>query len=148
MPRWLLPALAGIVTFAAAFELLRAAAQTLGAALTHNSSYIDAMGDYQEGGSTRLGSASTLIAIALGGWAALATNARRIDGGVPPSEWRVIVFGLGAITAYTLAMYLFSVTFSRQTRAIPDVLFNLLDFGVLIVCGYAAYRFHQRLRSR
>ena len=146
MPKWLLPAGIGIATWFAAMWGLGAAADTAGIRLWHNDGHFDAFGDYREGGSTRAGFLVGLLSFGLGCWAAGFTSTGKVGCGMSARDWQLAGVVLGALFVYVILMHLLTVTFGRQTRSLPDFVFNLLDLGVLCACGYAGYRVLRRAR--
>lgn len=147
MPAWLLPTVVGLVAASTAFWILGDLANALDIELSHNESYIDRYGEYQEGGLTRAGFFFVLLSTAFGGWAAGLVHTKRLDCGMPVREWQFIGAIFIALAIYVVVMHLLTVTFERQTRGIPNVLFNLLDLAILVGCGYAAFLLLRRARG-
>ncbi len=144
MPRWILPAVAGVGVCVSALLLLEESARAFGIPLRHYEAFIDANGEYREGGSTRPGFLSVLAALFAGGWAAGAVNTRRLDCSLSGKEWSSVGAIFGGLTAYVVIMHFLTVTFGRETAWIPDFLFGVLDLGILVGCGYVAYRVYNR----
>ncbi len=147
MPAWVLPTFAGIVAFLATEFALSSLAKSVGVPLWLRGDFIDSYGELQTSSSTRAGFLVGLIALSAGAWAAAAVHTRRLDCKLAAREWRFVGAVFGALLVYVAVMHTLTVTFKRQTDALPDVLFNVLDLGILISVGYAAYRIHSR-RSR
>lgn len=143
MPRWIGPVLIGIAACVASIEVLSMLLDEVGVPSFHEIAFFDADGDHQEGGSTRAGFMATMVSLGIGIWAGIAFHTRRLDAGWDAAEWRTLIFGLAALTAYTIIMTLLTVTYESETRAIPDFLFNVLDLLVLAGAGWAAIRMHR-----
>ncbi len=145
MPGWILPLIVAIILFAGSQVAFGFLATAAGLPLAHSIPHFDAQGHYQESGSTRLGFLSGLFSLAIAIWGGAAAHTKRMDGGMSPNDRRFALYFFGALSAYVAVLHLVTVTFERTTRHIPDILFNMLDLGVLVGCGYVAFRaFHRR----
>lgn len=144
---WLVPTAAGLAAFILAGISLRELIEVIGLSTAHSQAFIDGYGEYQEGGSTRVGLVVAIIALTIGCWAAAAAETRRLDGGVSRSEAGVLLVALAALLLYALAMEAVVRKGERSLGSMPDIVFSLLDFAVLGACGYAGYwLLHRRRR--
>ena len=147
MPPWFLPASTGLFAVLAALWLLGDFAAAFGIHMTHRIPHIDAYGEYQESGSTRAGFFLGMLALAFGAWAAGVAHTKRLNAGLTTRDWRFLGAIFGALAVYVAVMHILTVSLERQTRDIPDFLFNMLDMVILVGCGYGAFRLFLRSRS-
>ena len=100
--------------------------------MTHRIPHIDAYGEYQESGSTRAGFFLGMLALAFGAWAAGVAHTKRLNAGLTTRDWRFLGAIFGALAVYVAVMHILTVSLERQTRDIPDFLFNMLDMVILV----------------
>jgi biotin transporter BioY len=114
--------------------------------LYHDIPHFDLDGEYEEGGSTRAGFFAGLFSFGFGAWVAGLIYTRRLDCNLTHSDWFFVLALFGCLLAYVVIMHVLTVTLERQTRHLPDLLFNIVDVAILAACAYGGYRFWRRTR--